>query len=150
VDAWVVWVIIALGLAIAEVLSLTLVLAMIAGGAIAAAIGAGVGLPVVGQVIVFGVVDACLLGTVLPVARRHRRTPIALRTGTARLIGMRGMSLTPITTADGGRVRIESDTWSARPYAEDVDIPAGEWVDVLQIDGVTAVVHPTALPLSGI
>jgi len=149
VDAWVVWVIIALGLAIAEALSLTFVLAMISGGATAAAIGAAVGLPVVGQLIVFGVADACLLGGVLPIARRHRHQPASLRSGMDRLIGARAMTLTEITTADGGRVRLEGDTWSARPYAEGVKIPAGEWVEVFEIDGVTAVVHPTALPLSG-
>jgi membrane protein implicated in regulation of membrane protease activity len=150
VDAWLVWLIIALGLAIAEILSLTFVLGMIAVGATASAIAAGVGVPVVGQVIIFGVADAGLLGGVLPVARRHRHQPARLRSGMDRLIGTRAMSLTVITTADGGRVRLDGDTWSARPYAEDTTIPAGEWVDVLQIDGVTAVVHPTALPLSGI
>jgi membrane protein implicated in regulation of membrane protease activity len=149
VDAWVVWVIVAVGLAIAEVMTLTLVLAMIACGATAAAIGAAVGLPVVGQVVVFGVADAVLLSLVLPVARRHRHTPASLRTGTARLVGVRGMSLSEINTADGGRVRIEGDTWSARPYADGLVIPAGEWVEVLAIEGATAVVHPTTLPLSG-
>ncbi|HEX3707023.1 MAG TPA: NfeD family protein [Mycobacteriales bacterium] len=148
-DAWVLWLIIALGLAIAEVLSLTFVLAMISAGAIAAAIAAAAGVPTVGQLIIFGVADASLLAGVLPVARRHLHQPATLRSGTARLIGMRAMSLTPIDTADGGRVRLEGETWSARPYAEGLTIPAGEWVEVLDIDGVTAVVHPIALPLSG-
>ncbi|HWC35448.1 MAG TPA: NfeD family protein [Mycobacteriales bacterium] len=147
-DAWVLWVIIAVALAIAEVLTLTFVLAMIAAGASAAAIAAAIGVPVVGQVIIFGVADVVLLAGVLPMARRHRHMPASIRTGTARLIGSRAMSLTEITTANGGRVRIGGDTWSARPYADGLVIPAGEWVDVLQIDGATAVVHPTAQALS--
>jgi membrane protein implicated in regulation of membrane protease activity len=149
VSAWVVWVIIAVALAIAEILTLTFVLAMIACGATAAAIAAVVGVPAVGQVVIFGIADGCLLAGVLPMARRHRHMPAAIRTGTARLIGSRAMSLTEITTATGGRVRIGGETWSARPYADDLVIPAGEWVEVMEIDGATAVVHPTALPLSG-
>jgi membrane protein implicated in regulation of membrane protease activity len=148
VDAWVLWVIIAVALAIAEVLTLTFVLAMIAAGATAAAIAAAIGVPVVGQVIIFGVADVVLLGGVLPMARKHRHMPASIRTGAARLVGTRAMSLTEITTATGGRVRIGGDTWSARPYADGLVIPAGEWVDVLQIDGATAVVHPTAAPMA--
>ena len=43
-------------------------------------------------------------------------------------------------------MRIGGETWTARPYDEALVIPAGEWVDVLAIDGATAVVHPTTLP----
>ncbi|HEX3825286.1 MAG TPA: NfeD family protein [Mycobacteriales bacterium] len=149
-DAWLVWLIIAVVLAIAEVLTLTLVLGMIAGGAAAAGIIGALGAPIVAQVITFGVVDALLLGLVLPAARRHRHTPASIRTGTAKLIGTRAMALSDINTADGGRVRIGGETWSARPYDEGLRIPAGEWVDVLAIDGVTAVVHPTTVPGTGI
>jgi membrane protein implicated in regulation of membrane protease activity len=150
VDAWLVWLVVAVVLAIAEVLTLTFVLGMIAGGAALAAISAAIGVPVVAQVIVFGVGDGLLLGLVLPAARRHRHMPPSIRTGTARLVGTRAMALSDINTAEGGRVRIGGETWSARPYDEGLLIPAGEWVDVLAIDGATAVVHPTTLPGVGI
>jgi membrane protein implicated in regulation of membrane protease activity len=146
VDAWAVWLIVAVALAIAEVMSLTFVLGMISGGAAAAAVVAAVGVPLVGQIIVFGAVSALLLALVLPTVRRHRRTPAAIRTGTARLIGTRAMALSDINTATGGQVRIGGETWTARPYDEGLFIPAGEWVDVLAIEGATAVVHPTTLP----
>jgi membrane protein implicated in regulation of membrane protease activity len=149
VDAWLVWLIAAIVLAIAEVMTLTFVLGMLSGGAAAAALAGALGAPVVGQVIAFGAVSALLLALVLPAARRHRHTPSAIRTGTAKLIGTRAMALSDINTADGGRVRIGGETWSARPYDEGLLIPAGEWVDVLAIDGVTAVVHPTTLPAAG-
>lgn len=149
-DDWVVWLIIAVALAIAEVTTLTFVLGMIAGGATAAGIVGAVGVPVLGQVIVFGAVSALLLAVVLPAARRHRHMPPSIRSGTARLVGTRAMALSDIDTAVGGRVRIGGETWTARPYEEGLRIPAGEWVDVLAIDGATAVVHPTTLPGSGI
>ncbi len=149
VDAWVFWLISAIVLAIAEVLTLTFVLGMIAGGAAAAAVAAALGAPTVAQVVVFGVADAMLLSLVLPIVRRHRHTPAAIRTGTAKLIGTRAMTLSEVTTAAGGRVRIGGETWTARPYSDGLTIPAGEWVDVLEIDGVTAVVHPTSVPFAG-
>jgi membrane protein implicated in regulation of membrane protease activity len=148
VDAWVFWLLLAVGLAIAEALTLTFVLAMISGGAVAAAITDGVGGGTAAQLIVFAVVAVILLGTVFPLARKHKHTPARIRTGTAKLIGTRAMTLSEVTTANGGRVRIGGETWTARPYNDGLAIPAGEWVDILAIDGVTAVVHPTTLPIA--
>jgi membrane protein implicated in regulation of membrane protease activity len=150
VDPWVIWLIVAVVLAVAEIGTLTFVLGMLAAGATLAAVAALLGVPVAGQVVVFAAADALLLGLALPVARRHRNGPPAIRTGTARLIGTRAMALTAITTADGGQVRIGGETWTARPYDDGLLIPAGEWVDVLAIDGATAVVHPTTGPGPGI
>jgi membrane protein implicated in regulation of membrane protease activity len=150
VDAWVVWLIAAVVLAIAEVMTLTFVLGMLAGGAAAAAIVGAAGAPFIADVATFAVVSSGLLGLVLPAARRHRHMPQSIRTGTAKLIGTRAMALTEITTASGGQVRIGGETWTARPYNDGLHIPAGEWVDVLEIDGATAVVHPTTLPVAGI
>ena len=147
-DAWTIWLILAIVFAIAEVTTLTFVLGMLAGGAAAAAISAAVGVPLAGQLVVFALIDALGLALVLPAARRHRHSAPAIRTGTARLVGTRAMALSDINTADGGQVKIGGETWSARPYDEGLLIPAGEWVDVLAIDGATAVVHPTTLPLS--
>jgi membrane protein implicated in regulation of membrane protease activity len=149
VDAWTIWLILAVVFAIAEVTTLTFVLGMLAGGAAAAAIAAAIGTPIAGQLVVFALVDALGFALVLPAARRHRHSTPAIRTGTARLVGTRAMALSDINTADGGQVKIGGETWSARPYDEGLLIPAGEWVDVLAIDGATAVVHPTTLPLSG-
>jgi membrane protein implicated in regulation of membrane protease activity len=149
VDAWVFWLIVAGLLAIAEVMTLTFVLGMLAAGAAGAAVVAAIGGPLVAQLIVFAAVSVVLLGLVLPAARRHRRMPPAIRSGTARLIGTRAMTLSEIDTANGGRVRIGGETWTARPYQDGLHIAAGEWVDVLAIDGVTAVVHPTTLPVAG-
>jgi len=143
------WLILAALLAIAEVMTLTFVLGMLATGAAGAAVIGAIGAPVVAQLIVFAGVSVVLLALVLPAARRHRRQPPAIRSGMARLIGTRAMTLSEIDTATGGRVRIGGETWTARPYQDGLHIAAGEWVDVLAIDGVTAVVHPTTLPVAG-
>ena len=146
--AWVSWVIFGAVLAIAEVMTLTFVLGMIAIGAFSAAIAAAVGAPTVWQYVIFGLVDAALLGAVLPVARRHRRTPPTMTSGAARLIGSRAMTLTVITTAEGGRVKLEGSEWSARPADDGMVIPAGQWVNVVKIDGATALVQPPAVQTS--
>jgi membrane protein implicated in regulation of membrane protease activity len=141
VDVWLIWIIAAAVLAVAELLTTTLALALIAVGALAAALtsaaGGNVGLQLVALVVV------SLAGIVLirPWAvRRLRRRP-ALRTGTAALIGKTGYVLADVTP-HGGRIRIGGEEWSARPYDEMSVIPSGAMVDVLQIEGATALVHP--------
>jgi membrane protein implicated in regulation of membrane protease activity len=148
VDAWLWWTVVAAILAIAEVLTLTFVLGMLAGGAAAAAVAAAAGASNVWQYVVFAVVDVALLGGLLPVARRHRKLPSKVRTGAARHIGERVMSITPITTASGGRVQINGEAWTARPDIDGYVIPEGQWVNVVRIDGATAIVHPTTEPTS--
>lgn len=148
---WVGWLIVAGVLGAGEVLTLTFVLGMLAGGAAAAAVVAALGVPVVGQAVVFAVVSVMLLAVVLPAARRHGRAPASTRSGAAALVGRRGRALTEIGIGSGGQVKLGGETWSARPYDEALVIPAGEWVDVLAIDGATAVVLPTTgvLPADG-
>jgi len=141
---WVAWLIVAVVLGIAEVMTLTFVLGLLALAAGATAVAAAADAPGVAQGVMFPVISVALLALVLPVARRHRRTPAALKSGTANLVGKRGMVLSEVDTVSGGRVKIGGETWSARPYDASLVIPAGQWVDVLAIDGATAVVHPAS------
>jgi membrane protein implicated in regulation of membrane protease activity len=140
-SAWAVWLVVAGALAIAEVLTLTLVLAMLAGGAAAAALVAALSGPPVLQGLGFVVVSGGLLATVLPAARRHRHLPPLLRTGTAAIVGSRGTSITQVDR-HSGLVRLGGENWTARPYDADTVIDAGVEVDVFAIDGATAVIHP--------
>ncbi|HEX3908958.1 MAG TPA: NfeD family protein [Mycobacteriales bacterium] len=138
---WAIWLVVAGVLAIAEVLTLTFVLGMLAGGAVAAAVIAALSGPAVLQGIGFVVVSGGLLVTVMPMARRHRHLPPLLRTGSAALVGSRGTAITQIDR-HSGLVRLGGENWTARPYDDDVVIPAGAEVDVYAIDGATAVIHP--------
>ncbi|MGH4012125.1 MAG: NfeD family protein [Pseudonocardiaceae bacterium] len=45
-------------------------------------------------------------------------------------------------TGRDGTVRIGGEVWTARALDESQVIPAGAAVDVIQIDGPTAVVYP--------
>src|SRR5918998_1167123 len=74
-----------------------------------------------------------------PIALRHLRTPPSTRTGTAALVGAKALVLERVTQ-DGGRVKIGGEEWTARPYDDDDVFEAGARVEVLKIEGATALV----------
>jgi len=139
--AWIVWLIVAAVLGVAELVTFTFALGLIAVGAgVAAAVAAAhLGLPF--QLLAFVVASVAGLGLVLPVARRHVRQPPLLKTGPAALVGRPGRVLEEVT-GHSGRVRIGGEEWSARSYDETQVIPVGHAVDVMQIEGATALVYP--------
>ncbi len=136
---WVIWLIVAGALAVGEVISLGFLLGPIAVAALLAAVVAAVDGPPELQFGVFIVASVASLAILRPVARRHLRTPVQIRTGTAALIGTRAVVLERVD-ADRGRVRIGSEVWSARAFDEDQVMEEGERVEVLKIDGATALV----------
>jgi membrane protein implicated in regulation of membrane protease activity len=140
-EAWVVWLIIAGILGIAEILTLTLALGLIAMAALAAGFVGVIGLPPAVQIVAFAVTAGAGIGFVRPIALRHIRQPPPLRSGTAALVGREAIALTEVTRLDG-RVKIGGEEWTARPYDPDVVIPQGAFVDVLAIEGATALVYP--------
>jgi membrane protein implicated in regulation of membrane protease activity len=97
------------------------------------------GLPL--QLAAFVVAAGAGLGFVRPIAVRHIKQPPLLRTGTAALVGRTAIVLEEVTE-HAGRIRIGGEEWSSRPYDESLVIPVGAKVDVMQIDGATALVYP--------
>jgi membrane protein implicated in regulation of membrane protease activity len=140
-QSWVVWLLLAAVLGVAELLTLTLALGLLAVAAVAAGLSGALGLAPALQVVVFTVTAGAGLVMVRPVALRHLRQPPALRTGVAALVGREALTLTEVTR-HGGRARIGGEEWTARPYDPDCVIPAGATVDVLAIEGATALVYP--------
>ena len=143
--AWLWWVGAALVLGILEMLSLTLVLIMFAGGALAGAIASLLGAPVWGQVLAAAVVSALLLATLRPWLLRHLRRRVPLQeTNAAALVGRPAVVVVAVDAASG-RVKLEGEVWSARTESG-VVLPAGAPVTVTRIDGATAVVVPLDAP----
>lgn len=140
-ESWIVWLILAAVLGIAEIMTTTLAFGLLAVAAAAAAIVGGVGLALPFQIIAFVLAAGAGLGVVRPLAMRHIRQPPLLKSGTSALVG-RSAIVTEEVTALDGRVRIGGDVWSARSYDESSVIPEGSKVDVLAIEGATALVHP--------
>ena len=139
--ALIVWLVLAVVLGAAELMTVTLTLGLIAVAAVVAAVTGAIGLPVPVQILTFVLVSGAGLGLVRPIAKRHLKQPPPLRTGTAALVGRTALVLNE-TNGYTGRVRIGGEEWSSRSYDETLVIPAGAVVDVIQIEGATALVYP--------
>jgi membrane protein implicated in regulation of membrane protease activity len=138
---WVIWVVLAAVLVAGEVMaSFTFILGPLAIAAIVPALVAAVGGPIEAQVGSFIVASIASLLLIRPIARRHLRTPAQMRTGTAALIGARALVLERVD-ADSGQVKIGGEVWTARPYDEDDVYEPGLRVEVIKIDGATALVQ---------
>ena len=138
--AWLAWAIAALLLAVGEILTPGLFfLGPVALAAVAAAIVAVAGAAVWLQVIVFAGASLASLGILRPIARAHLRMPAALRTGTAALVGARAVVLQRVDQ-NGGRVRIGGEEWTARAFMPDQVLEPGTQVEVVKIEGATALV----------
>jgi membrane protein implicated in regulation of membrane protease activity len=141
VPDWLIWVIVAVALAIGEVATSGLfVLGPVALAAILALIVAALGGSLLLQLIVFGAASVASLALLRPIARRHLRMPAQLRTGTDALVGARAMVLQRVDS-DGGRVKIGGEEWSARSYMEGQVFEPGTRVEVAKIEGATALVY---------
>ena len=136
---WVIWLVAAAALAAGEVFTLGFFLGPLALAAGLAAIPAALGAGPLVQFAVFIIASIASLAVFRPIARRHMRTPAQLRTGTAALIGERAQVIERVD-AGGGSVRLRGEVWSARAFDEDQVLEPGQRVEVMQIDGATALV----------
>jgi membrane protein implicated in regulation of membrane protease activity len=114
---WVIWVIVAVLLALGELATPGLFfLGPVALAAIPAAIVAALGAAAWLQVLALS------------------------RTGTAALVGAKAVVLERVDM-DGGRVRIGGEEWTARAYMEGQVLEPGTRVEVAEIKGATALVY---------
>jgi membrane protein implicated in regulation of membrane protease activity len=140
-NAWVLWAALAIALAVGEIFTPGLfflgpvALAAIVAGAVALA---GIGVAV--QLIVFIVGALASVAVLRPIARAHIKVPPLLRTGTAALVGAKATVVQRVD-AEGGRVRLGGEEWSARSYLEDQVLEPGTRVEVAKIEGATALVY---------
>jgi membrane protein implicated in regulation of membrane protease activity len=141
VAAWLAWAIAAVLLAVGEIFTPGLFfLGPVAFAAVTAALAAVLGAAVWLQLVVFAAGSAASLAFLRPLARSHLRMPPALRTGTAALEGARATVLRRVD-ADDGLVRIGGEEWSARAYMPDQVFEPGAKVEVVKIEGATALVY---------
>lgn len=141
-NSWAAWLALALALGAVEAATVDFVFIMLAGGAAAGGAAAAFGAPFPIQVVVAVVVATALLGLVRPeIKRRMLAGSPQVAMGTASYVG-RTAEVTSEVTATGGRVRIGGEEWSARLVADALPVPVGAEVQVVTIDGATAVVAP--------
>ncbi|MGW8790279.1 NfeD family protein [Streptomyces althioticus] len=140
IDAWLWWLIGAAALGIALVVTAMPELGMLAVGAVAAAVVSGIfGGGAVAQVAVFAVVSTALIAVVRPIARRHRSQRPELASGVEALKGKQAVVLERVD-GSGGRIKLAGEVWSARALDTGRSYEAGQEVDVVEIEGATAIV----------
>lgn len=141
---WQTWLGVAILLGVAEMFSLDLILAMLAAGALVGMLTAVLGLPFAAQVLLAAGTSVAMVALVRPPMVRRLHTGPELRLGTDKLLGQRALVTQPISAHQSGRIRVGGDEWSARAYDDTLAIEAGQAVEILQIEGATALVHPVA------
>ena len=139
--AWLIWAIAAVLLSVGEILTPGMFfLGPVALAAVAAAVVALLGVGVAFQLLAFIIGSIATVAFLRPIAKRHLHMPAALRTGTAALEGTKAIVLQRVDV-NGGRVRIGGEEWSARAYMEDQVLEPGTRVEVVKIEGATALVY---------
>lgn len=142
--SWIVWLLAAAALGAAEFFTMTLVFGLLAGAALVAAVVAGVGIGALGQFVALGSAAAAGLILVRPVTLRHMAQTPLTRDGSDALLGKRAEVVQEVT-ATHGLIKLSGEEWSARAFDETAVIPVGALVEVMEIEGATAVVYPREL-----
>ncbi len=141
---WIAWLIAAAALGVAEAFTLTLAFGLLAAAALVAAIVAGIGGSLLAQVLAFAIAGAAGLLIVRPIARRQMTHPTPVREGSYALVGTKAVVIEEVTGTQG-LIKLSGEVWSARALDENHVIPPGTTVDVMEIDGATAIVYPREL-----
>jgi membrane protein implicated in regulation of membrane protease activity len=145
------WIVLGVVLAVAEIFTTTLFLIMFAVGAFAAAGAAALGAPVGVQAIVFAVVSALTVLATRPTIQRHRRSAQASGEKAFGIEAIEGSTALVLEQVDAehGMVKIDGELWSARSYDATQLFAPGERVQVIQVRGATALVWRDDVSSSG-
>jgi membrane protein implicated in regulation of membrane protease activity len=127
---------------VAELASMDLFLLMLAGGALIGMVAAIVGLTGPLQVVLASAAAIAALALVRPTIAKRLQGGTDLSLGHGKLVGKQAVVTERITAMEPGRIKLAGEFWTAEPYDETVVIEPGRMVDVLQIRGATAIVHP--------
>jgi membrane protein implicated in regulation of membrane protease activity len=76
---------------------------------------------------------------VRPIANRNAKQKPELRSGIDALKGRQAVVLERVD-GRGGRIKLAGEIWSARTLDDDLAFEPGQRVDVVEIEGATAVV----------
>src|SRR5215211_2294582 len=137
---WIAWLIAAVALGVAEYFTLTLAFGLLAAAALVAAIVAGMGGTLLAQFLTFAITGGVVLLIVRPIARRQMTHPPLVREGSYALAGKKAVVIEGVT-GTRGLVKLSGEVWSARALDEDQVIRQVHPVDVMEIEGATAIVY---------
>ena len=138
----VLWVVLAVALAIGEAFTATFLIIFFAAGALAAAGAAALGAPLLLQIIVFALVSALSVGAIRPIIRKHQRSALESGETPFGIEAIEGSQATVIEEVDDDRglVKIDGELWSARSFDGQEKYLPGQRVRVMKVRGATAIV----------
>lgn len=137
----IIWLLVLIAFAVGEALTVGLTSIWFAVGALGALITAGLGFGFWPQIIVFLLLSGVTLALVRPLAKKVLK-PGYSATNADRVIGAVGLVTEEVDNMAGkGLVNLSGQVWSARAQDEQ-NIPAGQEVRVLRIQGVKVIVEP--------
>ena len=137
--AAIIWLALLVAFVVMEATTVQLICIWFAAGSLAAMVVSLLGGAFWLQVLVFFVVSIVLLATLWPLAKKHFK-PKLTATNTDALVGRICTVTQTIDPVEGGRIKVGDVTWSARTEG-DTEIPAGNRVKVLKIQGAKVVVE---------
>lgn len=124
-----------------EAVTVSLTTIWFAGGALAAAVTAGVGGGIMAQLILFFCVSLVLLVFTRPLAVRFMNKGTE-KTNVDSLLGKTAVVIQEIDNlAQTGRVRMNDIEWMARTSADGIRIPVNAIVTIRQVSGVKLIVE---------
>jgi len=105
---------------------------------------AGLGVPL--QLVTFAALSVGALTLTRPALKRAAGKTAAIRTGVDAMQGRIGVVTRAIAELEPGQVKVGGETWTARCYYDEEAIPLGSRVEVVKVEGVTALVIPAPSP----
>ena len=144
--AWAAWLGLAAVLGAAEMFSMDLILLMVAAGAVVGMAVALTDLPFAVQVLAASAAALAALFLVRPTVVMRLRQGPELQLGHGKLVGREAVVTRSISAHEHGRIQLAGEEWSAAPYDEFDTIEPGATVEVFEIRGATAYVHPLPQP----
>lgn len=92
------------------------------------------------QALVFVITSTLLLIFTRPLVNKFIKIPKEIKTNAYSIIGKKGIVISKINNIEGtGQIKMDGEIWSAKS-ATDKDIPENTEVEIVEIDGVKAVV----------
>jgi len=145
-EAWVVWVVIAVVLLVAEATTSAFVAVYFGLAALVTAglAAAGLGVPI--QLVAFVALSVGGILVTRPALQRAANKTTGIRTGVDAMQGRVGVVTRAIAELEPGQVKVGGETWTARCYYDEEAIPLGSRVEVVKVEGVTALVIPAPSP----
>ena len=92
------------------------------------------------QALVFVATSTLLLIFTRPLVNKFIKIPKEIKTNAYSIIGKKGIVISKINNIEGtGQIKMDGEIWSAKS-ATDEDIPENTEIEIVEIDGVKAVV----------